>query len=329
MKNTRRNFVKISALSTGVILSGISCNQVPDKEIKSTINIIKKPIVISTWNHGLVANEISWKILEDGGSALDAVELGVKKIESDPNGHSVGIGGAPDRDGFVTLDACIMNHKNQCGAVAYIQNIENPISVARLVMEKTPHTMLAGDGAYQFAIQNGFPHTELLTEESKLNYLKWLEESKYNPEVNVENHDTISSLALDKEGNLSGACTTSGMAYKMHGRVGDSPIIGAGLFVDNEVGAACATGMGEAIVRIAGSAIIVEMMRFGKSPQEACELAIQRIMEKHDDLTNLQVGFLALGKDGSYGACAIYKGFNFAIRSAEKNELIDSKSLKV
>jgi len=315
---TRRDFIKLSAFAgTSVIASPLLSNENQDS--------VTKPVVISTWDHGVVANKVSWEILLNNGSALDAVEEGVRVVESDPRGTTVGVGGSPDRDGFVTLDACIMNHKNECGSVAFLQDIEHPISVARKVMEETPHVMLAGKGAYQFAIEQGFEKKELLTEQTKEAWEKWLKTSEYKPVVNIENHDTIASLALDSYGNLAGACTTSGMRYKMHGRVGDSPIIGAGLFVDNEVGAACGTGMGEAIIRTAGSAIIVEMMRNGMSPQKACEAAVERIIEKHSDLTNLQVGFLALNKNGEYGGFAVYKGFTYAIRAADIDEYKNSE----
>lgn len=326
---TRRNFIKLTALGSAAVLTS-SCLS-SEKEHKEKINISKKvvkPIVISTWNHGLAANEVSWKILSKGGSSLNAVEAGVKVTESDPNNSSVGLGGLPDRDGFVTLDACIMDHENKCGAVAFLQDIENPISVARKVMEETQHVLLVGEGAKQFALEKGFKETNLLTEKSKIAWKKWKERSKYQPIINSENHDTIGLLALDANGNLSGACTTSGMAYKLHGRVGDSPIIGAGLFVDNEVGAACATGMGEAVIRIAGSAIVVELMRNGMTPNEACKEAVDRVVKKHKDLTNLQVGFIALNKYGETGGYSVYKGFNYAVHTKTQNEMLDAKFYK-
>lgn len=285
----------------------------------------KKPIVISTWKHGIEANQGAWNILSEGGSALDGVEAGVRVTESDPNNSSVGLGGLPDREGNVTLDACIMDHKSRCGAVAYLQEIENPISVARKVMEETPHVMIVGDGAQKFAVSQGFEKTNLLTEKSKKAWENWKKkQTQKSPEINHENHDTIGMLALDAEGNLSGACTTSGWSYKLPGRVGDSPIIGAGLFVDNEIGAACATGMGEAVIRIAGSHTVVELMRQGHSPQEACELAVKRILAKHDDLTNLQVGFLALNKKGEAGGYSVYAGFNYALKTEDQEELVDT-----
>ncbi|WP_457618230.1 isoaspartyl peptidase/L-asparaginase family protein [Lutibacter sp.] len=323
---TRRDFIKLSALGSVAVLTS-SCST-SEKELKEKINTSKKvikPIVISTWNHGMQANKISWGILSNGGTALDAVEAGVRVTESDPNNSSVGLGGLPDRDGFVTLDACIMNHKNECGAVAFLQDIENPISVARKVMEDTQHVMLVGEGAKQFALEKGFEEINLLTENSKIAWEKWKERSNYQPTINSENHDTIGLLALDENGNLSGACTTSGMAYKLHGRVGDSPIIGAGLFVDNEVGAACATGMGEAVIRIAGSAIVVELMRNGVSPYEACKEAVTRVVKKHKDLTGLQVGFIALNNYGEHGGYSVYSGFNYAVHTKSRNEMIDTK----
>lgn len=327
MSRNRREFIKLSALGSAAILTNSACSSPNDEAALSDGTIMEveddmiKPIVVSTWTHGMDANKAAWEILSKGGTALDAVEAGVRVTESDPDNMSVGLGGLPDRDGIVTLDACIMNHKNQCGSVAFLQDIENPISVARKVMEETPHVMLAGRGAYEFAIEQGFEKTNLLTEKAKEAWEKWKEKSEYEPVINRENHDTIGMLALDEAGNLSGACTTSGMAYKIHGRVGDSPIIGAGLFVDNEVGAACATGVGEAVIRIAGSAAIVEAMRHGMSPQEACEMAVKRILEKHEDHTNLQVGFIALNRKGQVGSYCIYEGFNVALRDNSGEDL--------
>ena len=293
-------------------------------------NLIQKlPIVISTWNHGLQANEEAWRVLSNGGTSLDAVEAGVKITEADLSNRSVGIGGRPDREGHVTLDACIMDHKSRCGSVACIEGIKHPISVARAVMERTPHVMLVGEGARDFALNQGFDKFKTPIKEVKKDWKAWKKENKElfkKPKINHENHDTIGMLAIDEYGNLSGSCTTSGWAYKMHGRVGDSPIIGAGLFVDNEVGAACATGMGEAIIRIAGSHTVVELMRQGKHPQEACRIAVDRIIEKHDNVTGLQCGFIALDKMGNVGSHSVYAGFNYAFQDRdEKNELIDSE----
>lgn len=287
-----------------------------------------KPTVISTWVHGMAANKAAWEVISSSGNALDAVEKGVMVTESELDNRSVGIGGRPDREGHVTLDACIMDHKSKCGSVACIEGIAHPISVARAVMERTPHVMLVGEGAREFALDCGFEKIKTPIKEVKQDWKKWKKEEKEKmkaPEINHENHDTIGLLALDKHGNLSGACTTSGWAYKMPGRVGDSPIIGAGLFVDNEIGAACATGLGEAIVRIAGSHTVVELMRQGFSPQQACKMAVERIIEKHDDLTGLQCGFIALNKAGEFGGYSVYNGFNFALKTEDRDEMVDAE----
>ncbi len=287
----------------------------------------EKSIVISTWRHGLEANKAAWEVLKTEGEALDAVEKGVRVIEADPDNLSVGLGGRPDREGIVTLDACIMDHNYRCGSVAFLTDIVHPVTVARYVMERTPHVMLAGEGALQFALEQGMKRTNLLTEKAKKQWQQWLEKSQYQPIINIENHDTIGMLALDARGNLSGSCTTSGMAYKLHGRVGDSPIIGAGLFVDNEVGAACATGVGEEVIRIAGSAIVVEMMRLGKTPETACKIAVERILSRNKNAQNIQVGFIALNKAGQHGGYSIHKGFNYALKTIDREELIDAHSL--
>ncbi|MCE2894783.1 MAG: N(4)-(beta-N-acetylglucosaminyl)-L-asparaginase [Flammeovirgaceae bacterium] len=287
---------------------------------------VTKPIVISTWNFGLQANEEAWKILAKGGRALDAVEAGARVPEGDPKETSVGLGGLPDRDGKVTLDACIMDENGNIGSVAFLEHIVHPVSVARMVMEKTQHVMLVGEGALQFALANGFKKEKLLTKESEQAWKEWLKEGKYKPIANIENHDTIGILALDEKGNLSGACTTSGMAYKMRGRVGDSPIIGAGLYVDNEIGAATSTGVGEEVIRIVGCHLVVELMRQGNSPEQACKLAVERIIQKNPEKAKaIQVGFLALSKTGEYGAYCLQKGFTFAVHDLGNNRLFDSK----
>jgi N4-(beta-N-acetylglucosaminyl)-L-asparaginase len=277
------------------------------------------PVVISTWKHGLAANAAAWDILAQGGRALDAAEAGVRVTEADPEVRTVGLGGYPDRDGRVTLDACIMDPKGDCGSVAFIQDILHPVSVARQVMEKTPHVMLVGEGARQFALQQGFASTPLLTDAARQAYAKWkAEHGSIRPPINVENHDTIGLLTLDAEGNLSGACTTSGAAYKYHGRVGDSPLIGAGLYVDNEVGAATATGWGEAVIRAVGCFLVVELMRQGHPPREACRLAVERVIRKNPDWREIQVGFLALDKQGRHGSYCIAPGFDYAVQARDQ-----------
>jgi N4-(beta-N-acetylglucosaminyl)-L-asparaginase len=249
------------------------------------------------------------------------------------NNHTVGRAGYPDRDGHVTLDACIMDEFGNCGSVAAMENIAHPITVARLVMEKTPHVMLVGDGATQFAVEQGIKKEKLLTPESEEAWKKWLVKAEYSPKINIENeqrrpgskynHDTIGMLAIDVKGNISGACTTSGMAFKLHGRVGDSPIIGAGLYVDNEVGGATSTGVGEEVIRNVGSFLVVELMRQGYSPEDACKEAVNRIIKKKPVAAkNLQVGFLAINKKGEYGAYAIQEGFSFAVCDSKKQDLL-------
>ena len=315
---TRREFIKLSTMGGGLV----ACAPLMGGPATAT-----KPVVISTWNFGLAANEAAWKILSPGGRALDAVEAGARVPEGDPNETSVGLGGLPDREGRVTLDACIMDEKGNCGSVAFLQHIVHPVSVARLVMEKTPHVMLAGDGALQFALANGFRKAKLLTPASEKAWKAWLKKAEYKPVINIENHDTIGILALDAKGDLSGACTTSGMAYKMHGRIGDSPIIGAGLYVDNEIGAATATGVGEEVIRIVGCHLVVELMRQGLSPQDACKHAVERILKKSPaKAKDIQVGFLALNRNGEYGAYCLQKGFTFAVHDASGNRLLDANS---
>lgn len=325
MKVTRREFIKKGSIA-GAALASVSATGQEEFQPK-----IVRPLVLSTWRFGIEANEEAWKVLGSGGRALDAVEKGVKLVEADPNERSVGYGGRPDRDGRVTLDACIMDEKANIGAVLCMEHIVHPISVARKVMEETPHVMLSGQGALDFALSKGFSKTNLLTPESEKEWREWLKTADYKLKVNIENHDTIGMIAIDAKGNLSGACTTSGMAYKMHGRIGDSPIIGAGLYVDNEVGAATATGHGEEVVRVVGSFLVVELMRSGLSPQKACEEAVKRIKKKFDlrnaNLKDTQIGFIAINKRGQYGAFCLQKGFNYAVKDGVKNQLIDAKSL--
>ncbi|MBT5439487.1 MAG: N(4)-(beta-N-acetylglucosaminyl)-L-asparaginase [Flavobacteriales bacterium] len=327
----RRTFFKFGLTTTALALlksNGIFGKPIPKEEPKADL-IKRSNIVISTWSHGIKANDEAWKVLSDGGKSIDAVEAGVRITEADITNRSVGIGGRPDREGHVTLDACIMDENSKCGAVACLEGIKHPVSVARAVMDKTPHVMLVGEGARDFAIEQGFEKCKTPIKEVKKDWKEWKKENKEllrKPRINHENHDTIGMLALDEFGNISGSCTTSGWAYKMHGRVGDSPIIGAGLFIDNEIGGACATGMGEAIIRIAGSHTVVELMRQGKSPQDACRLAVERIISKHDDLTGLQCGFIALDVYGRVGSYSVYSGFNYAFQKEDgKNVMVDSE----
>lgn len=302
------------------------------------------PVVVSTWDFGKAANAAAWDVLSRSGHALDAVEAGVRVPEADETNQSVGYGGLPDRDGRVTLDACIMDEKYNCGSVMCLEHIKHPISVARLVMEKTPHIILTGEGALRFALANGFKKENLLTPAAEKAWREWLKTSEYKPVANIENqlyqpgkdpmpggkdnHDTIGMLALDAQGNISGACTTSGLAYKMQGRVGDSPVIGAGLYVDNEVGGATATGVGEEVIRIVGAHLIVELMRQGRSPQAACREAVERIIKRNPARAKeIQVGFLALNKKGEYGAYCLQKGFTYAVRNQQTDTVFHSNSI--
>jgi len=321
----RRSFFK-AGISIGAIalIEPVKGAQVLASSFEGTTT---GPIILSTWVHGLEANRAAWEVLSKGGKAVDAVEQGVRVTEADLANRSVGIGGRPDRDGHVTLDACIMDEKSRCGAVAFMEGIAHPISVARAVMETTQHVMLVGEGAEKFAIENGFEQAKMPLPEVKKDWQEWKKENKdlfKKPIINHENHDTIGMIAMDANGDLSGACTTSGWAYKMHGRVGDSPIIGAGLFVDNEIGAATSTGLGEAIIRVAGSSMVVELMRHGYTPIDACKEVVNRIIKKHSDLTNLQCGFIAIDKKGNIGAYSVYAGFNYALKTATEDKMVDA-----
>lgn len=338
----RRKFLKLSTLSAPLLSM---------KNVVNNSDAQTKPIIVATWNNGKEVNTEAWKILSKNGRALDAVEAGARYVE-DTIDCCIGLGGYPDRDGIVTLDACIMDEQANCGSVGAIEQIKHPISVARKIMETTPHIMLVGAGAQQFAIENGFKkESKELSPEAKKAYEQWLKKSEYKPEINIENqstfneakkdngpfappffddgsvnHDTMGIVALDGSGNMSGAVTTSGMAFKMHGRVGDSPIIGAGLFVDNEVGAATSSGLGEEVMRICGTHLVVEFMRQGNSPEAACRKAVQRIVNRDPEKAKkIQVGFLALNKKGQYGAYAIQKGFVFAIKSGGEEKIIPAK----
>ena len=339
----RRRFIQLTGLSTA-LLSTQSC--------ASDTATFNGPVVLSTWAPNIKANKAAWEVLTKGGRALDAVEAGAMVPEADPTDTSVGYGGLPDRDGRVTVDACVMDEKGNCGAVMGLEEILHPVQVARLVMEKSPHVQLVGEGALQFALSNGFERFNLLTPEAEKAWKEWLKTSKYDPmrtmkdleekilqEKNKDeamlynwpsellNHDTIGMIALDANGNLSGACSTSGMAFKMRGRVGDSSIIGAGLFVDNEVGAATCTGIGEEIVKICGAHTIVEMMRHGASPEEACKEAVRRIVKNNGDKAkNVQGGFIAINKKGEYGGYSVMKNFSMALHTTDTEKVIDVKS---
>ncbi len=316
--SNRRQFLRTSLLATGSLALPRGANA----------NSATKPApahgrVVSTWDFGVGANAVAWPVLAHDGSALDAVEAGARWAEGDLCNSTVGHCGYPDRDGVLTLDASIMRGDGGCGAVAALENIDHPVSVARAVMEHTPHVMLVGEGAQQFAVSQGFPKKPLLTDDARAAWRKWLATANYKPQMNVErdrtpgdqhDHDTLGIVALDAHGTLAGACTTSGIAWKMHGRVADSAIIGAGLYVDNEVGAATASGVGEEMIRNSASFLVVELMRQGRSPTEACREAIQRVVHKRPAASKtVQVCFLAINRHGQVGAFALHPGFVYAV----------------
>jgi len=343
----RRKFLQFSFLSLPLLSAKNAFAQTFEK---ISAMKVKNPVVVSTWDSGIRANAAAWQVLEKKGRALDAVEQAARSAE-DEISCCVGLGANPDRDGHVTLDASIMDELSNCGSVAFLERIKNPISVARKLMETTPHVMLVGEGAQQFAMQNGFERQpDKLSPDAEKAYREWLKNTKYEPVINIENlkksgqisqfspsffedgtlnHDTMGTIALDASSNLSGACTTSGLGFKMRGRVGDSPIIGAGLFVDNEIGAATSSGVGEEVIRICGTHLIIELMRFGYTPENACREAVQRIAKRNGEKDKtLQVGFIALSKKGEIGAYAVAKGFSYSVTNADfpKGKTFEAKS---
>ena len=342
----RRKFLQLPLAGVPLLLSNKHFAQ--KAEITSALKV-KTPVVVSTWDAGITANNGAWPILQKGGRALDAVEAAGRAAEDEPS-CCVGLSAWPDRDGHVTLDSCIMDGNGDCGAVSFLERIKHPVSVARRVMETTPHILLSGEGAQKFAVANGFPlESGKLSPEAEKEWKEWLKKSEYKPGADPAfrpagsvsqfapmyfdngqpNHDTMATVAIDAKGKLSGMVTTSGLAFKMRGRVGDSPIIGAGLFVDNEVGAATSSGVGEEVIRICGTHTVIEQMRFGRTPEEACREAINRIVKRHPaKAKDIQVGFLAISKSGEVGAFSIAKGFTYAITNSEypKGKVFQAKS---
>lgn len=295
----RRTFVKTSALTTaGLALSGKLHGQAR-----------QLPIIVCSrgdeWAKKVL--EPGWQVWLDKKNMLDAVEASANVAELDAEDMSVGYGGYPNEEGVVELDASIMcGPTAKCGAVASMRNIKKACSVARLVMERTNHSMIVGDGARRFAVAHGFKEEDLLTDKARESWLKWKENlSKEDFWGAPENRPTgtINVLGIDDKGDVFGITTTSGMAFKIPGRIGDSPIIGAGLYVDNRVGAAGATGRGEEVIRTCGSFLVVEKMREGMSPQQACEFGCKRILEVNGGKANFNVKFIAVNKKGEVG-CA-------------------------
>lgn len=343
----RRDFIALPLAAMPLVLAENVFGQKP--EVVSTQRV-KMPVVVSTWDSGVRANAAAWGVLQKGGRALDAVELAGRTTEAEIS-CCVGLGGNPDRDGKVTLDACIMNGNGDIGAVSFLERIKHPVSVARKLMETTPHVLLSGEGAQQFAVENGFRlESGELSPEAEKAWREWLKKSEYKPIINIENikpgsvsqhfapyrfedgsfnHDTMGTIAIDAKSKLSGMVTTSGMGFKMRGRVGDSPIIGAGLFVDDEVGAATSSGVGEEVMRICGTHTIIEQMRMGRTPEQACREAIRRVVKRDPvKAKEMQVGFVAISRKGEIGAFSIQKGFTYSITNSQfpKGKVFESKS---
>jgi len=282
---------------------------------------MNKPIAIATWKRsGESAVRAASEVLKNKGNALDAVEKAINVVELNPNDRSVGYGGRPNSEGVVELDAAIMDGlTHDAGSVAGMQGIKCPISVARKVMERTRHVMLVGENAKQFAIKQGFKEENLLTKDSEKDWKEWkLQNDKKN-----SSHDTIGVVALDVNGNLAVGCSTSGISYKLPGRVGDSPLIGSGLYVDNDVGGASATGLGEELLKFCSSFLVVEFMRNGLSPQDACQKTIERILAKKPENCNVLLGLVAIDREGNYGAGSSKGNFSYAIWYPDKVEIFE------
>ena len=319
---TRRDFLKHTTAAAATFSAGCASPQ-------SSAHLAKRgPLIVSTWGFGKPANELALKVLQSGGSALDAVEQGVRLVETSGN-TSVGLSGKPNAAGVVQLDACIMNGpEHQAGSVAGVEGVVHPISAARLVMEKTPHVMLVGAGAHWFAEQNGLEVRD--GQADKANYREWLTRQKRptpGKGDKPENHDTIAQIILDAGGNIAGGCSTSGWSGKVPGRVGDSPIIGGGVYVDNEVGAAGATGLGENVMRYCASYQVVENMRHGMSPTEACAEAIRRIARTDPQGMDLAINFIAIDKHGEFGAAGTQANFPYSVTTPTFSEVRKGKSL--
>jgi isoaspartyl peptidase/L-asparaginase-like protein (Ntn-hydrolase superfamily) len=293
-------------------------------------------VVIATWPFGQTAVKTAAALLDADKPALDAAIAGAQDVEDDPKVHSVGFAGLGNSVGTVSLDACVMDGQAMtCGAVAALENVRHAAAVARRVMEKTPHILLVGQGAQQFALQQGFPLETLHTPESVAQWEKVRPKPakpKTPPDgAPPDSHDTVTVLALDKKGSLGGVCTTSGLAHKLPGRVGDSPLIGHGLYVDNTAGAAGGTGVGEEIIRAGGSLLIVEAMRNGKHPQEACEMLVRRInaLAVRRGVHPAQAAFIALDPKGRVGAaCTAQTRFEYAIARPGSVELVKAKEIE-
>ncbi len=321
MKISRRKFLDHTAVG---LVSGAALQVRSFAQTSADPKGGEKPLIVSTWPFGKPANDAALAVLVRGGSILDAVEQGIWVPESDAANHSVGLAGKPNAAGAVQLDACIMSGPgHRGGSVAALEGIRHPISAARRVMEKTPHVMLVGEGARLFALQEGLEAIEV---DSRQRYEQWQRQKiGERPDASgkkKDNHDTIALLVLGADGNLAGGCSTSGLAGKLPGRVGDSPILGSGLYVDNEVGAAGATGVGENVMRYCGSFLVVEYMRQGLHPQAACEQTIQRIAKQDPKGLDLSINFVALDKQGRFGAAGTNKEFQFAATTSSSSRVL-------
>ncbi|MBB76700.1 MAG: glycosylasparaginase [Planctomycetaceae bacterium] len=321
----RRKFLATGSVwgATSVIAKGAE-DLKPKKLVPGATT---SPMVISTWDFGVRANKKAIEVLATGGTALDAVQQGVMVVESDPTVTSVGYGGLPNAAGVVELDASIMDGSDlECGAVAGLSGFENPISVARKVMEETPHVLIVGSGARQFALSKGFQERDLLTEQSRKAWQAWRANQKEKRQI--DDHDTIGMVAVDQRGQMAAACTTSGLAWKIPGRVGDSPLVGHGLYCDSDVGGAAATGIGEEIVKVCGSYQVVEYMRQGVHPQDAVKRVLQRVLDRQPDKPDRWVGFVALRRDGEVGYASTNTGFQVAVADLASSRLIVAASLR-
>jgi len=288
-----------------------------------------EPLILATWTFGQVANAAGWPhLIGERGGALDAVEHACRAVEADPTNRTVGYGGRPDADGEVTLDASIMTAPDRCGSVCFVRGYVHAVSIARLVMDRSPHVLLAGDGAERLAAAHGLERADLLAPAAREAWQQWRATAAEpaSPTANIEeppSHDTMGVLALDAAGTLAGACSTSGLAFKMPGRVGDSPIIGQGLYVDPARGAAVATGHGERVMGVCGTFLAVEHMGQGATPAHAAEAVIRRILDAYDLTDDDQVGIMTLTPDGRWSSAAIRPGFRVAVRTADRDELVD------
>ena len=320
---SRRTFLSTSAAATVAdLVVGRPLSARPVKSA-TTEMALETPVFISTWDFGRVANDKAMATLEAGGDMLDAIEQGIRETEIDADNHSVGFGGTPNADGVVQLDACIMNHLYDAGSVAAIEDILHPISVARMVMERTKHVMLAGAGARKFAREQGMETTDTLTEERRQKWQAWL---KTQEEMSLEeSHDTIALVGCSPDGTVSGGCSTSGWGYKLAGRVGDSPIIGSGLYVDGQVGAAGATGLGENVMRYCGSFAVVDWMSRGASPEEACIETVLAMGRKDPlPLKEMSLNFIAVDRHGRFGGAGSDAGFQFSVATGESSRVVDA-----